>query len=275
LFGGIAATGAIARTATNVKNGGRTPIAGIIHAFTLLCVILVAAPLAKFIPLSILSAVLVVVAWNMGEWHQFLRLPKWPKSDAAVFLAAFSLTVLVDLTVAVEIGMVLAAVLFIKRISETTQITAVDASTETEGSHHSLVGKEIPNGVLVFRVFGAFFFGVADKLETALKRARQEPDVLILRMRKVLAMDATGLNSLEDLYDKLHSRGKHLILSGPHTQPLLVMDKAGFLDRIGRENVCAHIDAALARAREILRLPAVESKVPLEVERASLLEADE
>jgi SulP family sulfate permease len=252
LFGGIAATGAIARTATNVKNGGRTPIAGIIHAVTLLLIILAAAPLAKYIPLATLSAVLVVVAYNMGEWHQFSRLAKWPKSDVAVFLTAFALTVLIDLTVAVEVGMVLAAVLFIKRISETTQITAVDQATETEGSQHSLVGKTVPDGVLVFRVFGAFFFGVADKLETALQRARQDPEILILRMRKVLAMDATGLNALEDLYDKLHARGQYLILSGPHTQPLFLMDKAGFLDRIGRENVCAHIEASLERAREIL-----------------------
>src|SRR6267154_1738146 len=179
LFGGIAATGAIARTATNVKSGTRTPVAGIVHAFTLLLIILAAAPLAKFVPLATLSAVLVNVAFNMGEWHQFVRIPKWPKSDAAVFLTAFALTVLIDLTVAVEIGMVLAAVLFIKRISETTQITAVDEKTETEGVHHSLIGKEVPEGVLVFRVFGAFFFGAADKLETALKRARQEPEILI------------------------------------------------------------------------------------------------
>jgi SulP family sulfate permease len=252
LFGGIPATGAIARTATNVKNGGRSPVAGIIHAATLLVVILVAAPLAKYIPLATLSAVLVVVAYNMGEWHQFIRLPKWPKSDAAVFLTAFTLTVLIDLTVAVEIGMVLAAVLFIKRISETTQITTVDPATDTEGAHHSLVGKTIPEGVLIFRVFGAFFFGAVDKLETALQRARQDPEILILRMRKVLAMDATGLNALEDLYDKLKARHKHLILSGPHAQPLFVMDKSGFLDRLGRENVCAHIDASLARAQEIL-----------------------
>ena len=252
LFGGIPATGAIARTATNIRSGARTPVAGITHALTLLIILLAAAPLAKFIPLPTLSAVLIVVAYNMGEWHHFTRLAKWPKSDSAVFLAAFSLTVLVDLTVAVQVGMVLAAVLFIKRISETTQITAVDESTETEGPHQSLIGKEIPEGVLVYRVFGAFFFGAADKLETALKRARQEPDILILRMRKVLAMDATGLNALEDLYEKLHAKGKHLILSGPHTQPLFAMDRAGFLDRLGRENVCAHIDAALARAREIL-----------------------
>lgn len=252
LFGGIPATGAIARTATNVKNGGRTPVAGIIHAVTLLVLVLVAAPLAKYIPLATLSAVLVVVAFNMGEWHQFVRLPKWPKSDAAVFLTAFALTVLVDLTVAVEVGMVMAAVLFIKCISETTQITAVDETTETEGSHHSLIGKTVPEGVLVFRVFGAFFLGAADKLETALIRSGQDPDVLILRMRKVLAIDATGLNALEDLYDKLRKRGKYLILSGPHTQPLFVMDKAGFLDRIGLENVCADIESSLERAREIL-----------------------
>jgi SulP family sulfate permease len=255
LFGGMAATGAIARTATNVKNGGRTPVAGIVHALTLLLVILVAAPLAGFIPLATLSAVLVVVAFNMGEWHQFVRLRRWPKSDAAVFLTAFSLTVLIDLTAAVEIGMVLAAVLFIKRISETTQIAAVDSATDTEGAHHSLIGKDVPEEVLVFRIFGAFFFGVADKLETALQRARQDPKVFILRMRMVLAMDATGLNALEDLYEKLRHRGKHLILSGPHTQPLLVMDNAGFLDRIGRENVCADVDIALERAREILGLP--------------------
>ena len=253
IFGGIAATSAIARTATNIKSGARSPIAGITHALTLLVVILAAAPLAKHIPLATLSAVLVVVAYNMGEWHHFTRLRKWPKSDSAVFLAAFTLTVLIDLTVAVEVGMVLAAVLFIQRISENTQITAVDQSTDYEGTHESLAGKEIPNGVMIYRVFGAFFFGAADKLETALKRANQQPDILILRMRTVVVMDASGLNALEDLYEKFQRKGKHLILSAPHTQPLLVMDNGGFLDRIGRENVCAHLDAALARARELLQ----------------------
>ncbi len=270
LFGGIAATSAIARTATNIKSGARSPIAGIIHALTLLVIILAAAPLAKFIPLATLSAVLVNVALHMGEWHNFGRLPKWPGSDALVFLAAFGLTVIIDLTVAVEIGMVLAAILFIKRASETTQITAVDESTETEGSHHSLVGKEIPKGVMVYRIFGAFFFGAADKLESVLKREKQEPDVLILRMRKVLAMDATGLNALEDLYERLRRKGKHLVLSGAHTQPLLVMEKAGFLDRIGRENVCPHVEAALARSREILGLPPVASTDPFIQEKQKL-----
>jgi len=254
LFGGIAATGAIARTATNVKSGARSPVAGVVHAITLLAIILVAAPLARFIPLATLSAVLVNVALHMGEWHNFARLPKWPRADSAVFLAAFTLTVIVDLTVAVEVGLVLAAVLFIKRASETTQIMAVDESTETEGSHHSLIGKEVPKGVMIYRIFGAFFFGAADKLESALQREKQEPEVLILRMRKVIAMDATGLNALEDLCERLHAKGKHLVLSAPHTQPLLVMENAGFIDRIGRENVRPHIDAALDRARELLAL---------------------
>ncbi len=262
LFGGIAATGAIARTATNVKSGARTPIAGIVHALTLLAIILVAAPLAKFIPLAALSAVLVNVALHMGEWHNFSRLRKWPACDSAVFLSAFALTVVVDLTVAVEIGMVLAAILFIKRSSETTQIMAVDESTETEGSQHSLIGKEVPPGVMIYRMMGAFFFGAVDKLETILQREKREPQVLILRMRKVVAMDATGLNALEDLYEKLHRKGRHLVLSAPHTNPLMVMERAGFVERLGRENVCPHIDAALARAREILGLPPAPSTDP-------------
>ncbi|HET7626494.1 MAG TPA: sulfate permease [Verrucomicrobiae bacterium] len=259
IFGGIAATGAIARTATNVKCGARSPVAGMVHAVTLLAILLIAAPMAKYIPLATLSAVLVMVAFNMGEWHNFGRLLKWPRSDAIVFLTTFALTVVVDLTVAVEIGMVLAAVLFIKRVSENTQITAVDESTETEGAHHSIVGKDVPRGVMVYRIFGSFFFGAADKLESALKRTKQEPEVLILRMRKVLAMDATGLNALEDIHKRLRRNGKHLILSGPHTQPLFMMDKAGFLDRLGKENVCANLDFSLARAREILGLPPVKS----------------
>ncbi len=265
IFGGIAVTGAIARTATNVKCGGRTPVAGITHGITLLIIILIAAPLARFIPLATLSAVLINVALNMGEWHNFGRLPKWPRSDAAVFLATFSLTVIIDLTVAVETGMVLAAMLFIKRVSDTTQITAVDQTTETEGAHHSLIGKDIPDGVMVYRIFGSFFFGAADKLESALKRLKQEPDVLILRMRKVLAMDATGLNALEDLYERLRKHDKYLVLSGPHAQPLLMMDKAGFLDQLGRENVCANIDLALARSRKILDLCAATPKIALPI----------
>ncbi len=274
VFGGIAATSAIARTATNVRSGARTPVAGIVHAITLLAIVLIAAPMARFIPLATLSAVLVNVALNMGEWHNFRRLARWPVSDALVFLTAFILTVMIDLTVAVEIGMVLAAVLFIKRVSETSQITAVDESTETEGSQHSLIGKEIPPGVMIYRMFGAFFFGAVDKLESALQRMKSEPDVLILRMRKVVAMDATGLNALEDLHERLREKGKHLVLSAPHTQPLFVMEKAGFLDRLGRENVCPHVDAALARSREILGLPGVTRPPdPVDEEKQRLMAA--
>lgn len=257
LFGCIPVTGAVARSVMNVRAGARTPVAGLMHAGLLVVVLLVAAPLVGHIPLAALSAILIVAAFRMVSWKQFGRLKTWPFSDSSVFMATFALTVLTSLTLAVEVGVVLAALLLVKRISETSQITAVDESSETEGSHHSLVGKEIPEGVLVFRVFGAFFFGVVDKLDDELKRVKQEPEILILRVRKVLAIDATGLHALEDLHLKLRAKGKHLILSAPHTQPLAVMENAGFIDRLGRENVCPHIDAALARAREILGLPPV------------------
>jgi len=176
--------------------------------------------------------------------------------------------------------MVLAAILFIKRSSETTEILAVDETTETEGSQHSLVGKEVPKGVMIYRMMGAFFFGAVDKLESVLHRLSQEPEVLILRMRKVIAMDATGLNALEDLQEKLRKRGKHLILSAPHTNPMMVMERAGFIERLGRENVCPNIDASLDRAREILGLPpakrvdpVIEEKKKLEAARLELATA--
>jgi len=171
LFGGLPATGAIARTATNIRCGGRTPVAGMIHALTILAVVLVAAPLARYIPLPVLSGVLIVVALNMGEWRNFARLPGWPRSDAVVFLITFVLTVLADITVAVEVGMVLAAMLFIKRVSETTQITAVDERALDLAPGDSLRGKTIPDGVMVYQVAGAFMFGAADKLENALRGA--------------------------------------------------------------------------------------------------------
>lgn len=270
LFGCIPVTGGVARSVANVRSGARTPVAGLMHSALLLVLLLAAAPLLSHIPLATLSAVLVVSAYRMVSWKQFLRLSRWPFSDSSVFLATFALTVLTNLTLAVEVGVVLAALLMVKRISETSQITAVDESTETEGSHHSLVGREIPPGVLVFRVFGAFFFGVVDKLDDELKRAKQEPDILILRVRKVLAMDATGLQALEDLHVKLHAKGKHVILSAAHTQPLMVMEKAGFLDRLGRENVCPNIAASLARARDILGLPPEPEADPLHQERQQL-----
>ncbi len=274
LFGCIPVTGAVARTVANVRAGAHTPVAGLVHSALLLLLLLAAAPLAGHIPLVSLSAILIVAAYRMVSWKQFARLSRWPLSDSSVFLATFTLTVLADLTVAVEVGVVLAALLMVKRISETSQITAVDERTDTEGSHHSLVGHVIPPGVLVFRVFGAFFFGVVDKLDDELKRAKQEPDVLILRIRKVLAIDATGLQALEDLHAKLRAKGKHLILSAPHTQPLAVMTNSGFIDRLGEENVCPHIVAALARARDILGLPpepeSSDDEAPLQAQKLQL-----
>jgi SulP family sulfate permease len=255
LFGGLPATGAIARTATNVRCGGQTPVAGIVHALTILGVVLAAAPLARFIPLPVLSAVLIIVALNMGEWSNFARLRKWPKSDAVVYLVTFALTVLADITVAVEWGMVLAAMLFIKRISETTQITSVDEREMDLGPRDSLHGKTVPPGVLVYQLSGAFLFGTADKLENALLRLKQDPDVLILGMKRVMAMDATGLHALEELHLKLKRRGKRVLLAGAHTQPLIVMQKDGFVERIGEENFCEDLDAALDRAREITARP--------------------
>jgi SulP family sulfate permease len=252
LFGGFCATGAIARTATNVKSGARSPIAGMIHAVTLLVIILAAAPLAKFIPLSVLAAVLVNVSLNMGEWQNLFRLRRWPKSDAGVYVIVFLLTVLVDLTAAVEVGVVLAAFLFIKRISETTQITAVDDRQLDLAPQDSLLGKDIPHGVVAYQMFGAFLFGTADKLEAALQRFQREPKVLIIGMKRVMAMDATGLNALEELHAKMRRRGKWLLLAGPHTQPLLMMQKDGFVERMGTENFCENMDAALTRARSLL-----------------------
>ena len=258
-FGGIPATGAIARTATNIRSGAASPVAGIIHAITLLLILLVAAPLAKFIPLATLSAVLMLVAFNMGDWQEFRLLGKYPRGDAAVFLMTFGLTVVVDLTVAVEIGMILAAFLFIRRVSEMTKVSLVDDANDMEGDHHSLRGKDVPPGVLVFSVFGALMFGAAEKLENVLLHSRQEPNVLILRMNKVLAMDSTALNTLEHLHQKLHKRGVRLILSGPHTQPYVLMENSGFLDRLGRENIAGDVDDALVKAEAILSKKSVSA----------------
>jgi SulP family sulfate permease len=255
LFGGLPATGALARTATNIRSGARSPVAGLVHAVTLVGIIFAAAPLARFIPLPTLSAVLVNVALNMGEWRNFSRVRRWPKSDSGVFLATFILTVLFDITIAVELGMVLAAFLFIRRIAETTRITGVEETTYDEGpvgAADAAAAKKLPKGVMVYNVFGAFLFGAADKLETALQRGQQEPDVLILRMRQVLAMDATGLEALEDFAKRLRHRGKHLILCGPHSQPLFAMDRHGFLDWLGRDNICADVETSEKRASELL-----------------------
>jgi len=252
IFGGMPTTGVIARTAANVRCGAQTPIAGIIHSLTLLVILLLAAPLAKHIPLAALSAVLVVVALRMGEWHQFARLKRWPKSDVAIFLCAFGLTVTVDLPTAVGASLILASALLVKRLSETTQVDADEAVTQAASLSQTTAGRLIPEGVVVFRIFGAFFFGAADKLESSLRRSGQLPEVLILRMRDALALDATGLDALEDLFEKLQKQKKQLILCAPHSQPLFALTRAGFIDRIGMDNICGDMDASLARARQIL-----------------------
>ncbi len=252
IFGGMPTTGVIARTATNVRSGAKTPVAGMIHALTLLGILLVAAPLAKNIPMAALSAVLVVVALRMGEWHQLKRLARWPRSDAMIFICAFSLTVLVDLPVAVGTSLILASALLVKRLAETAHVDPDEEVTQGNSSGQQTVGKIIPNGVMVFRVFGAFFFGAADKLESSLRRTGELPDVLILRLRDALALDATGLDALENLLEKLRKKKKDLILCGPHSQPLFALTRAGFLDRLGGENVCGDMESSLARARQIL-----------------------
>jgi SulP family sulfate permease len=194
----------------------------------------------------------MVVAFNMGEWREFLLIRRLPASDVLVLLTTFTLTVVFDLTLAVEVGMVLAAMLFIRRVADMTQVTLVNEESETEGEQHSVKGKDVPPGVLIFRVFGVLMFGAADKLENLLLHAHQEPEVTILGMHKVLAMDSTALDALERLYEKIHRRGKHLILCGPHTQPLFLMEKAGFVDQIGIENLVGNMDDALVRARQLL-----------------------
>ncbi len=251
-FGGIPATGAIARTATNIKNGGKTPIAGVIHCITLLCILLFAAPYAKYIPLATLSAVLLVVSYNMGDWSAFKEMRRLPRSDDAVFMCTFLLTVVFGLTLAIEVGMVLAAMLFIRRVSQTTKVMVVDRKLETDLSKYSLEGKDIPEGVMVFRIFGVLMFGAADKLESILAEMGESPKIVILRMRTVLAMDSTALDVLVHLYEKMQAKGITMMITGAHSQPLHMMQRSGFLDRMGEEFVLENIDEALAKSREVL-----------------------
>jgi SulP family sulfate permease len=249
-FGGIPVTGVLARTATNVRNGANSPVAGMTHALTLLLIVLLAAPLAKFIPLTVLGAVLIVVAVRMGEWDEFLLLGRQAKSDAAVFLVTFTLTTCFDLTVAVKWGLILAAALFIKRITDTTQVFAHDDDASITQGHEPV--RDLPPGVLVYRVFGALMFGAAEKLDNVVRRAGAETKVVILHMAAVSALDATALNALEMLHEKLRHHGRQLVLSGPHTQPYFLMDKAGFLERVGPANVTGDLPAAVERARALV-----------------------
>jgi SulP family sulfate permease len=257
LFGGIAATGAIARTAASIRSGARTRRAGIIHALVLLVIALVAAPFAKYIPLATLSAILVVVALRMAEWHTFVELWRGPRTDFAVMIATFALTVALDLTAGVGCGMVMAVVLFLRRMEEMTHIRLLtpDSDTEMEGSL-SLRGKDVPEGVVLFRFHGPLFFAAADKLEVALKGSGGRPRAVIFRMRFVPLMDASGLHALEIAVEKMQRDGVHVLLTAVQPQPMKVMHESGLADRIGLDNFSASIDQALDRARRILATPA-------------------
>lgn len=258
LFGGIPATGAIARTATNIKNGGRTPVAGIIHAITLLLIMLFFGSYAKLIPMATLAAILVIVSYNMSEWHSFKSLLKSPKSDVIVLLTTFFLTVIFDLTIAIEIGMILAVLLFMKRMAEVSNVSVITRELEDEEETpdpNAIDKKQIPEDVEVFEINGPFFFGAAKKFKDQILAVENPPKVRIIRMRNVPAVDATGIQTIKDFYNDAKKQGTHIVLSGVHTQPLYAMTQAGIFDLVGEENIFGNIDDALDRAREIIGLP--------------------
>ena len=252
LVGGLPATGAIARTATNIRAGARTPIAGIVHALVLLAVVLVAAPLAADVPLAVLAGILMVVAWNMGEWAEIPDILRLSRNDIAVWLVTFALTVFADLSVAVEVGMILAALLMIRKIARTTTVTEETEEEVESARAHLLLDKTAPEGVVVFRIHGPFLFGGLDKLAAITDRLEQLPPVVILRLRNMTALDGSGLAGLEDLADTLHATGRTLILCGAREQPALLMRKAEFHEHVGDANICDDLDDALARAKVVL-----------------------
>ncbi|MEP7027387.1 MAG: sulfate permease [Candidatus Eisenbacteria bacterium] len=254
LFGGIPATGAIARTATNVKNGGRTPIAGIVHAGVVLLAVVLFGHLAAKIPLAVLAAILTVVAYHMGDWRTFVAELRAPKSDVAVLLATFLLTILVDLTVAIEVGVVLATFLFMRRMSEVTQVNMfsdamIEGEDESESDPDGVRRREIPRGVEVYEIDGPFFFGAAETFKSTLARVAARPKVLIVRLRHVPAIDSTGLHALEDLRRRCERDKTLLLLSDVHAQPLVAMERAGFLAALGSGGLAGTLDEALALAR--------------------------
>jgi len=251
LLGGIPATGAIARTATNIRAGARTPMAGVIHALTLLTILVLAAPLARYIPLATLAAVLFVVAYNMGEWKEIGTILRLSKADIAVWAATFSLTVLADLTVAVEVGMVLAALLYIYRISQTTTVAPVTQEYIRDGRVHILQDKQLPSYVSILRIHGPFLFGTTEKLAEATADLDAFPPVVIVRLRNMTALDSTGLHALEVFAERLRKSGRTLLLCGARDQPAQLLQKADLIEHIGPENILPHIQAALQRAREI------------------------
>ncbi len=264
LFGGIPATGAIARTATNVKNGGRTPVAGMTHALTVLIVLVFLGKWARFIPLPTLAAILTIVAYHMSEWRAFAHIFKTPKSDVLVLLTTFLLTVFVDLTVAVQVGVVLAALLFIKRMADVTNVAAVTQEL-ADGPDGTMIGdadgvarRIIPAGVEVYEVNGPFFFGAADKIKDVLHFVAKKPKVFILRMRNVPAIDASGIRVLDDLFQSFSHQGIRFVIAGIQPQPLAALNRAGRLERYGRENIVPTLDEALAAANASLAAPTGE-----------------
>ena len=258
--GGIPATGAIARTATNVKNGGKTPVAGMIHALTLLLITLAFGKWAALIPMPVLAAILTVVAYHMSEWRAFRAELRSPKSDVAVLLTTFSLTVLVDLTVAIEVGMVLAAFLFIKRMAEVTNISAVTREINDqvgeEKDENAVSRRSVPRDVEVYEINGPFFFGAAETFKDTLARVAKKPKVLIIRMRYVLALDSTGMRALRDVVHRSRKDGTIVLLSDVHMQPLVALTGTETLEDIGRDNLFGNLDDALDCARSIVGAPA-------------------
>ena len=251
LFGGIPATGAIARTATNIRAGAQTPVAGMVHALVLLLILLVAAPLARFIPLATLAAVLFVVAYNMGEWKEIGTILRLSAADIAVWLVTFVLTVLADLTVAVEVGIVLAALLYIHRIAQTTTVSAVTDEYIQDGRAHMLQDKQVPPYVSILRIHGPFLFGTTEKLADETATLSGLGEIVILRLRNMTAIDATGLHALESLAARLRASGRTLLLCGARAQPAKLLAQSAFIHDFGRENILPHVDAALARAQEV------------------------
>ena len=251
LFGGIPATGAIARTAANIKNGGRTPVAGMVHAVVLLLVLISLMPLAKMIPMPTIAAILFIVAYNMSEMKKFASICKTsPKSDIFVLILTFALTVIFDLVVAIAVGMVLAAVLFMKRMADETQVTGWKYVDDESADTDHIELKQVPKNTLVYEISGPMFFGASNKLLDILLDIEGK-NAVVLRMRGVPALDATALGSLQEIYKKMQKNNVTLILSHVNQQPMSVLQKAGFVEKVGAENICANIDAALERASEI------------------------
>ena len=250
MFGGLPATGAIARTATNIRAGARTPVAGMIHALTLLAILLFASKLVSFVPMAVLAGILMVVSYNMGEWREIPALLKLTKTDISVWLVTFALTVFADLTVAVQAGMILAALLFISRVAATTTVSQVTDDYVEDGRVHILQDKDIPYYATIFRIHGPFLFGATDKIDVVTENIHRLPPVVILRLRNMTALDATGLFALEEVARTLKKSGRALILCGAREQPLKLIRQTEFEELVGHENICDNVQEALRRAEE-------------------------